>query len=110
MSNPVKQVVAQVVHDLRTRPMDFVCGSCTLHDKVTRIQYWIGNGSISSGVYQPHELNFGFFQGRKFWKAFKQWQAFILIHRCEAVDSSPECRNITPKPKQLTSNSSTQKN
>jgi len=79
MSRESKLIVDQLIKDLRDRTMDFTCGECTLDDKKTKIEYWIGNGIILYGICNPYTFRFGIVQGYRFGVALRKWKAANMI-------------------------------
>ncbi len=79
MSAESRLVVNQLLEDMRLRPMDFSCVESILIDKKTKIEYWIGSGIISYGIYEPYTLSFGIVQGYRFSVGLRKWKARYML-------------------------------
>ena len=77
-----KAIVDAFVAAIHERPGDFSIGKCTLEDRKSGLEFWIGNGVPFYGVYRPYEMNFGLIQGIRFgwWlRRFKAAKAAQLL-------------------------------
>lgn len=83
MGESAKIAVSEVIAALQRRPETFTCTKFTLTDKVTRIQYWIANGPSFVGIHHPYTMKFGWWHGRRFFKALRQWQVLEIKRREE---------------------------
>lgn len=77
----IKAVVDCLIKAMLERPDDFDIGELTMTDNKTQIQYWINNGWLDYGIYQPYKLRFGFTHGRRFGRALVDLKAYQTIKK-----------------------------
>lgn len=65
-----------IIADLDLNPEDWVWGDVdtklTLRHKKSRLALWVARGS-SVHIYEPHKVQFGFWQRRKLRRAYNRW-------------------------------------
>lgn len=63
------------VDSLDKEPTKWILGSyCLSYGRNKAVELWIANGFYGFKVYEPHKIEFGFFEKREIFKAFKRWQ------------------------------------
>jgi len=84
MSNPVKQLLDQIIKDMEENPEDFSATEYRLKYKDS-YHIWIANGVGYYRVEYPVKLTFSFSQGRRFRKALNRWKAVHILSKIKEV-------------------------
>jgi hypothetical protein len=90
MTSPAKQIVDRLIKDLQSRPEDFYCGERTLTHRKSNFQFWLSHGFFSTGVYYPYNIDFGFIQGWRFYRALLQWKANRCVMALAKVEEEKD--------------------
>jgi hypothetical protein len=69
----VKVVVDNLIEAMHSRPHDFEIGEHFMQDKKTNYKYKI---SYNFGISSPFEMEFGFWQGRRFKRTLDGLKAY----------------------------------
>lgn len=70
----MSRAVKDIVKSLESAPFDWKLTKFTLDHKCSGLSIWISNGSGHYDLFAPESISFGFFDRRRFARAFRKWK------------------------------------
>ena len=70
---------------LRVRPLNFTADRHRLKDEKTGQEWWVANDAFGFHLEVPIHIEFGFWEKRRAWRAFKSWKEAAEIGELNAI-------------------------